>query len=91
MLTGRPVYHLVYPNAMHFAEVSKEKMKGRFFDQPAHSQSPNNGILKNNCYNTPTSTSQYFLVLGPPEVRRPQYEKILASRGQEASIRENIG
>ena len=38
-----------------------------------------------------TSTSQYFLVLGPPEVRRPQYEKILASRGQEASIRENIG
>ena len=56
-----------------------------------HSQSPNNGILKNNCYNTPTSTSQYFLVLGPPEVRRPQYEKILASRGQEASIRENIG
>ena len=38
-----------------------------------------------------TSTSQYFLVLGPPEVRRPQYKKILASRGQEASIRENIG
>ena len=36
-----------------------------------HSQSPNNGILKNNCYNTSTSTSQYFLVLGPPEARKP--------------------
>ena len=45
-----------------------------------HSQSPNNGILKNNCYNTPTSTSQYFLVLGPPEARKPQYEKIFTSR-----------
>ena len=29
-----------------------------------------------------TSTSQYFLVLRPPDLRRPQYEKILASRGR---------
>ena len=58
----------------------------------------NNGILKNNCYNTPTSTSQYFLVLGPPEARKPQYEKIFTSRIDntrkylhlELTIRENI-
>ena len=29
-----------------------------------------------------TSTSQYFLVLGLPGLRRPHYEKILASRGR---------
>ena len=29
-----------------------------------------------------TSTSEYFLVLGLPGLRRPQYEKILASRGR---------
>ena len=37
-----------------------------------HSQLGN--ILKNNCYNTSTSTSQYFLVLG--FLRRPQYESV---------------
>ena len=45
-----------------------------------------------------TSTSQYFLVLGPTEAKKPQYEKIFTSRIDntrkyshlELTIRENI-
>ena len=53
----------------------------RLESQYSHSQSP---LLANifSYWGLLTSTSQYFLVLRPPDLRRPQYEKILASRGR---------
>ena len=56
-------------------------VKREFQEDIMHSQSPNNGILKNNCYNTPTSTSQ-LVVLVPQEA--PIWVRI-------TPIQENIG
>ena len=72
--TPKNKLNLIYTNYIG-VEIKSTSESGLVCCCIAHSQSPNIGILKTNCYNTPSSTSQYSL-------GRPQYEKILASRGR---------